>query len=146
MAEGIVEAYKIISPAISTAGVYYFTTDSGVNYEVRFGRRQDNILHATIVFGVINDEYEGEEYVLTNKGELYRVMTTIVKIVKIFMVEHPKMLVYEFTGLAKEGESENKLSARINLYKRYLPKIFNNEWKFDYSKGNTIYVTHKRNL
>ncbi|MCX6297088.1 MAG: hypothetical protein NTX97_13710, partial [Bacteroidetes bacterium] len=68
---GSVEEYKITAPAISTAGVYYFTTDHDINYEVRFGRRQDNILHATIVFGVTNDEYEGEEYTVTNKGELY---------------------------------------------------------------------------
>jgi len=141
MTQGFVNAYTIIPPAIITAGVYYFTTDSGVNYEVRFGRRQDNILHATIVFGVTNDEYEGEEYTLTNKGELYRVMTTIVDVVKMFMAEHPKMVAYEFTGLAKEGESEDKLTSRINLYKRYLPRIFDKEWKFDYSRGNTIIVT-----
>ena len=134
-----VKEYKIVSPAISTAGVYFFTTDSGINYEVRFGRRQDNILHATIVFGVTNDEYEGEEYTLTNKGELYRVMTTIVKVIKLFMAEHPKMICYEFTGLAKEGEGENKNTARINLYKRYLPKIFESGWDFKF-KGNTILV------
>ncbi|MFL5763653.1 MAG: hypothetical protein ACJ77K_06895 [Bacteroidia bacterium] len=138
---GSVEEYKITPPAISTAGVYYFTTDSGINYEVRFGRRQDNILHATIVFGVTNDEFEGEEYTVTNKGELYRVMTTIVTVVKIFMAEHPKMITYEFTGLAKEDEPEDKLTSRINLYKRYLPRIFDKEWKFDYSRGNTIMVT-----
>jgi len=131
--------YEIILPAIITAGVYLFTTDKDVNYEVRFGRRQDNILHATIVFGVTNEEYEGEEYTLTNKGELYSVMNTIVSIVKMFMKEHPKMLTYEFTGLAKEGESSNKLSARNNLYKRYLSKIFDNTWAFQI-KGNTILV------
>jgi hypothetical protein len=140
MNSGFVKEYEIIRPAITTAGVYYFTTDSGIQYEVRFGRRQDNILHASIVFGVINDEFEGEEYSLTNKGEVYRVMTTVVKVVNIFMEEHPKMITYEFTGLAKEGESEDKLSSRINLYKRYLPRIFNNEWKFDYSRGNTIVI------
>lgn len=144
MSGGSVPSYKIIPPAISTAGVYYFTTDAGVNYEVRFGRRQDNILHATIVFGVTNDEYEGEEYTVTNKGELYRVMTTIVDVVKMFMVEHPKMITYEFTGLAKDDEPEDKLTSRINLYKRYLPKIFDKEWKFDYSRGNTILVTRNR--
>lgn len=139
---GSVEEYAITAPAISTAGVYYFTTDSDINYEVRFGRRQDNILHATIVFGVTNDEFEGEEYTVTNKGELYRVMTTIVKVVKMFMAEHPKMVTYEFTGLAKESEPEDKLTSRINLYKRYLPRIFDRgEWKFDYSRGNTIIVT-----
>ena len=141
MNEGNVEEYKIIAPAISTAGVYYFNTDSDINYEVRFGRRQDNILHATIVFGVTNDEFEGEEYTVTNKGELYRVMTTIVHVVKMFMAEHPKMVTYEFTGLAKDTEPEDKLTSRINLYKRYLPRIFDKEWKFDYSRGNTIIVT-----
>lgn len=141
MEKGWVEEYKIIEPAISTAGVYYFTTDSGVQYEVRFGRRQDNILHATIVFGVINEEYDGEEYTITNKGELYRVMTTIVHVAKMFMNEHPKMIAYEFTGLAKDNEPENKLTSRINLYTRYLPRIFNEDWKFDYSRGNTIIVT-----
>lgn len=146
MAYGLLPSYKIISPAITTAGIYFFTTDSGVKYEVRFGRRQDNILHAVIVFGVINDEFEGEEYIVTNKGELYRVMTTIVEIVKIFMREHPKMMVYEFTGLAKENESENKLSARINLYKRYLPNMFEKTiWKYDFSKGNTVFVIRNKN-
>jgi hypothetical protein len=144
MTGGLVEGYKIIKPAISTAGVYYFTTDSNVNYEVRFGRRQDNILHATIVFGVTNDEYEGEEYTLTNKGEVYKVMATVVNVVKMFMAEHPKMTTYEFTGLAKSDEPEDKLTSRINLYKRYLPVIFENDWKFDYSAGNTISIIRIR--
>lgn len=135
--------YKIVPPAISSAGVYYFTTDSGVNYEVRFGRRQDNILHATIVFGVINDEYEGEEYVVTNKGEVYRVMATVVRVVKIFMAEHPKIMCYEFTGVAKEGEDEDGNTIRINLYKRYLPKIFDKDWEFNF-KGNAAIVTRVR--
>ena len=138
--EGTVSGYKITPPAISTAGVYFFTTDSGVNYEVRFGRRQDNILHATIVFGVTNDEYEGEEYTVTNKGELYRVMQTIVDVIKIFMGEHPKMVCYEFTGLAREGESENKATARINLYKRYLPFIFDEHWEYQIKGNNNILV------
>jgi len=131
--------YTVIPPAIPSAGVYFFTTDSGQNYEVRFGRRQDNILMATIVFGVINDEYEGEEYVVTNKGELYNVMATIVKIVKMFMEEHPKIVSYEFTGYAKPNEDENQDTVRINLYKRYLPQIFDKSWTFHY-KGNTIVV------
>ena len=106
MAKGLTKEYRIIPPAIATAGVYYFTTDKDAQYEVRFGRRQDNILHATIVFGVINDEYEGEEYVETNDGDLYRVMATIVQVVRIFMTQHPKMVTYEFTGIAKESENE----------------------------------------
>jgi hypothetical protein len=71
-------------------------------------------------------------------------MATVVKIVKMFMVEHPKVISYEFTGYAKAGENENQDTIRINLYKRYLPKIFDTtQWKFDY-RGNTIVVNKIR--
>lgn len=137
---GTLPLYKIIAPAIPSAGVYFFTTDSGIQYEVRFGRRQDNILHATIVFGVINDEFDGEEYIETNRGEVFRVMNTIVKIVKMFMHEHPKIVSYEFTGIPKEGEDENKSSQRTLLYKRYLPRIFESGFDFNF-KNNSALVT-----
>ena len=144
MSESLAQALKIISPAIPSAGIYYFTTDSGVDYEVRFGRRRDNILHATIVFGVINDEYEGEEYVETNRGEVYRVMATIVKIIHMFIFEHPKVMIYEFTGIAKEGEPEEGATVRANLYKRYLPIIFPEDegWEFNF-QGSNVVVTKK---
>ena len=107
---------------------------------VRFGRRKDNILHATIVFGVINDEYEGEEYVETNKGEVYRVMATLVKVIRMFMAEHPNVMTYEFTGTAKEGEPDDGANARINLYKRYLPVIFpeSEGWLFKFQGSNAV--------
>jgi hypothetical protein len=137
---GSLPLYKIIPPAIPSAGVYFFTTDSGIQYEVRFGRRQDNILHATIVFGVINDEFDGEEYVVTNRGEVFRVMSTIVKIIKMFMAEHPKIVSYEFTGIPKEGEEDEKASQRTLLYKRYLPRIFETGFEFSFT-GNSALVT-----
>jgi hypothetical protein len=141
MVRRLSDGYEIILPAISTAGVYYFNTDNGVKYEVRFGRRQDNVLHSIIVFGVINDEFGGEEYIITNKGDLYRVMATITKVVSLFMAGHPKMMTYEFTGIAREGENETRVSQRISLYKRYLPLIFDSgEWEFDYTRGNTVAV------
>lgn len=135
---GQLPLYKIIAPAIPSAGVYFFTTESGLNYEVRFGRRQDNILHATIVFGVINDEFEGEEYVVTNRGEVFRVMSTIAEIVKMFMAEHPKIMYYEFTGIPKDGEDESKSSQRTLLYKRYLPRIFDNTWQMHFNRNSAL--------
>lgn len=133
-----VKEYTIIPPAIPSARIYLFTTDTGLNYEVRFGRMQDDILKATIIFGVTNDEFEGEEYVVTNHGELYRVMQTIVKIVKMFMAEHPAVMHYEFTGLARDGEDDTKSTARFNLYKRYVLRIFDSSWKMQYSSNKII--------
>lgn len=117
-------------PNIPSAGVYYFNTKSGLRYEVRFGRLQDNILHANIVFGVVNDEFEGEEYIATNRGEVYQVMNTIVEIVKNYMKEHAKVNIYEFNAVGREGEDENTENARMALYRRFLPKIFEQGWKF----------------
>jgi hypothetical protein len=131
---------EIEYPNIPSAGVYYFTTKSGLRYEVRFGRLQDNILHANIVFGVIDDEFEGEEYVTTNRGEVYQVMNTIVEIVKNYMLEHPKVNVYEFNAVGREGEDENVENARMALYRRFLPKIFESGWKFKI-EGNFALVT-----
>ncbi|MFH1004196.1 MAG: hypothetical protein V1781_01675 [Bacteroidota bacterium] len=140
------EIFEIILPAIPSAGLYFFTTTSGVRYEVRFGRKKDNILHVTIVFGVINDEYEGEEYVVTNKGEIYSVMATIAKIVRIFIAKHPNVMIYEFTGLERKGEDKEN-AARINLYKRYFPVVFpsSEEWEFSV-KGNTALVTREEKI
>lgn len=129
-------------PNIPSAGVYYFNTLSGLRYEVRFGRLQDNILHANIVFGVINDEFEGEEYVATNRGEVYQVMNTIVEIIKNYMLEHPKVNIYEFTAVGRDGEDENAENARMALYRRFLPRIFQEGWNFKI-EGNLALVTKK---
>jgi hypothetical protein len=140
----LLSTYKDILPIeypnIPSAGVYYFNTKSGLRYEVRFGRLQDNILHANIVFGVINDEFEGEEYVATNRGEVYQVMNTIVEIVKNYMKEHSKVNIYEFNAVGREGETENVENARMALYRRFLPKIFDDGWKFKID-GNFALVT-----
>lgn len=121
--------FDIEFPAIKSASVFYFNTPSGLRYEVRFGRRQDNILHATIVFGVINEEFEGEEYVTTNRGEVYGVMSTISEIVRSFMAEHPKITTYEFHAVDKDDEDGAHTNARMYLYRRYLPRIFEGSWE-----------------
>jgi hypothetical protein len=133
------QIFPIVFPNIPSGDVYYFTTTSETKYEVRFGRRRDNIFHATIVFGVVNDEYKGEEYTTTNKGELYNVMATISEVIRIFMTHHPRMLIYEFTAVAKENEDEETITVRRHLYERYLGDIFGSKWTYEF-KGNTVLV------
>ena len=114
-------------PAIPSAGVYYFNTKSSLRYEVRFGRLQDNILHTNIVFGVINEEFEGEEYITTNRGEVYQVMNTIVEIIKNYMTEHTKVNVYEFNAIGREGE-DGKIEECVyikDFYQKFSLKIGN---------------------
>lgn len=130
--------YEIVYPAIPSAGLYYFTTDSGMRYEVRFGRKQNDLLSATIVFGVINDEFEGEEYVVTNKGEVFRVMATIVEIVKSFRKQHPNIRSYEFTGEPTSGEVIDRPTKRLRLYSRYLRNIFEDDWCIERQSNKVV--------
>ncbi|MCB0381206.1 MAG: hypothetical protein KDD24_08110 [Flavobacteriales bacterium] len=138
-----VNPYKITPPAIKSGTIYSFTTDSGVNYEVRFGRKQDNILNATIVFGVTNDEYEGEEYSITNKGEVYQVMATIVEVVRIYKDEHPNVNSFEFTGEQSEKEKVKNKNVRLNLYHRYIPKVFDNTWSIEFTDDKIVIKKNK---
>lgn len=121
--------YKINYPAIKTGNIYTFQTLNGVDYEVRFARKKNNLLHATIAFGVLNDEYEGEEYVQTNKGDALKVMSTIVTIFNNYKKEHPNINTYEFVGEPTIKENADSPLKRLNLYRRYLPYIFDESWR-----------------
>lgn len=117
------QPYHIIPPVIKSGTVYSFITDSRLNYEVRFGRKQNNILNSTIVFGLTNEEYDGEEYSVTNKGEVYRVMATIVEVVRQYKAEHPNINLFEYTGEQSEIEKSKNRNVRLALYSRYIKKF-----------------------
>jgi hypothetical protein len=132
--------YKIELPVIKSGSLYKFETQSEIEYEVRFARKKNNLLHASIAFGVLNDEFEGEEYGLTNKGEAYRVMTTIVIIVKTYMEQHPNVNIYEFVGEPTAAEQDEFPAKRLNLYNRYLPQMFDKKWQFNLH-GNKMVIS-----
>lgn len=137
------EPYPIIPPRIPSGNTYLFTTDSGMEYEVCFARKKHDLLSATVAFGVTNEEFEGEEYVATNKGELYRVMATVVEVVKMYLREHPHIRTLEFTGEPTEEEDDRSNTTRIRLYERYLGKIFDENWE-PRMENNRIVMQKKR--
>lgn len=132
--------YIIDYPVIKSGSVYKFTTDSHIDYEVRFARKKNNLLHTSIAFGVLNDEFEGEEYALTNRGEAFRVMTTIVVVVRAYMQEHPNVKIYEFVGEPTAQEHDEFPRKRLNLYNRYLRKMFDQSWEFNLD-GNKMIIS-----
>ena len=133
--------FEFQAPSIPSAGVYYFNSGENVEYEVRFGRKQADILAANLVFGVINEEYEGEEYVLTNKGEFYSVMKTIEAIIDHFLEHNPNIHSIEFAGEPDGSELDNNTQTkRTKVYIRHAKRIFSSEnWKI-YSTGNKVSV------
>lgn len=139
----LAQSYQFTPPNIASGSIFLFTTDNGLEYEVRFARKKDNLLHSTIAFGVLNEEYEGEEYVVVNKGEMFRVMATIVDIIREYIVRHPNVRVFEYAGEPTSKDPVDGISKRMKLYDRYLLTIFGPNWNFD-QNGNKMIISKKK--
>jgi hypothetical protein len=123
--------YPIVYPDFGENGLYRFTTKNGIQYEVMFGRRESNPLCVTVVFGVVNEEFDGEEYVETKRHDHYYVMATVVKIVKHYVESKTHLKLVEFTGVSREDENEKTINTRVKFFSRYLGQIFEKNWLFE---------------
>ena len=62
--------------------------------------------------------------VVTNKGELFKVMATVTAIIKKDLQDHPEIDTITFTPAKKGSETTN--ISRLNLYTRYIKNAFPN--------------------
>jgi hypothetical protein len=103
-----------------------------------FGRREQNPLHVTVVFGVTNEEFEGEEYVETKQHDHFNVMATLVQIMRHFIENRSSIKFIEFTGVARAGENDKTSTVRVRFFSRYLKAIFDDNWYFETSENKMI--------
>ena len=132
------EPYEIEVPEIQSGDTYYFTTESGLMYQVRFGKKRDNYLGNIINFSVLSDEFE-DEYDETNRGEVYRIVATVIEIVSLYHSYHPHSDTYEFTGEFKDEHESQAASIRSRLYYRYARQILNESWR-PVLEGNKVTI------
>jgi len=141
------KVFKYTPPQIDSAGVYYFTTDAGIDYEVRFGRKKTDILAVNIVFGVLNEEYDGEEYIMTNAGEFYSIMMTITDIVQDFHAKNPNVHCFEFAGEPRQENQPRptKPTKRTRVFLKWAHRIFSKDaWMINLI-GNKVFIERLRN-
>ena len=104
--------------------LYEFVTDLGTHYEVMFDIEEDYSKDGpwesmNIEYGVDEKDGGGVSYkVETNKGEVFRVMATIVDITKKILKERKNIKTLTFSG-TKKDEDDNR---RNNLYMAYIKK------------------------
>ena len=104
--------------------LYEFVTDLGTHYEVMFDIEEDYSKDGpwesmNIEYGVDEKDGGGVSYkVETNKGEVFRVMATIVDITKKILKERKNIKTLTFTG-SKDDDDDNR---RNNLYMAYIRK------------------------
>jgi len=132
------EPYEIEIPEIQSGDTYYFTTESGLMYQVRFGKKRDNYLGNIINFSVLSDEFE-DEYSETNRGEIYRIIATVMEIIRIYHENHAHSDTYEFTGEFKDEHETQPASIRSRLYFRHAQRVLNSNWK-PILEGNKVTI------
>ena len=116
--------YKLTRTVGDYFRLYEFVTDLGTHYEVTFEIEEDFSKDEpwefmNIEFGVDEKDGGGVSYkVETNRGEVFRVMATIVDITKKILKERKNIKTLTFSG-AKKDEGDNR---RNNLYMAYIRK------------------------
>jgi len=139
-----VRHYEIFAPAIKTGAEYYFETESGLRYQVIFARKKNSYLEHIINFSVLNEEFE-DEYSETNRGEIYRVIATVVEIIRMFHQHHGSSLSYEFSGEFKAGNEARGVSILTRLYERKAREILHPDWELEL-QGNKVVGRYTRRL
>ena len=111
--------------------IYAFDTESyPYTVELQYADLDNYDEDATNILGVrfyVADEDDPDmerDDVVTNKGELFRVMATVTAIIKKDLQDHPEIDTITFTPAKKEGETTNV--SRLNLYTRYIKNAFPN--------------------
>ena len=138
------DVYAIKKPEIESGSTYYFQTDSGLTYQVTFGKKKNNYLGNIVNFSVLSDEYE-DEYSETNRGEVYHIISTMIEVVRLYHNNHPYSNSYEFSGEFKDKRDEKEISIRTRLYFRVASRVIDTEqWNLSL-EGNKVVITRKNN-
>ncbi len=120
--------YSIQCPAIKSGAEYFFETESGLRYQVLFAKKKNSYRENIVNFSVLSDEFE-DEYSETNRGEIYRVIATVVEIIRTYHSHHAYSSSYEFSGEFKKGNENRETSIRTLLYYRKAKEVMHPGWK-----------------
>jgi hypothetical protein len=77
-----------------------------------------------IMFGTTDEEGNRDLKAITNKGQLYRVMATVVAAVKKDLENHRYIKTLSFEPSKRSGKDTDQSNARANLYKRFVKGQF----------------------
>jgi len=121
----------------SNTRIYGFDTEN-YPYTVELGNVTDEEEPNEIgVRFYVPDEKDPDierDNIVTNKGELFKVMATITAIIKKDLKNHPEIDSITFNPAKKEGETTN--ISRLNLYTQYIKNAYPNATITSRDRGN----------
>lgn len=128
------QPYSFQRPAYQSIRYYTFTDLQQHEYMVQFARDSKNPLKVFIDLSV--RDYE-DEYSLTNAGDVYGVMSTVLHIVMDYLEMHPQVNNIQVSAV---NEDEQAVNRRMHLYLRYLGRVpFFDNWVVT-TEADTIHL------
>ena len=137
--EGNANSYPYTSLYFDASGIFKFITDSNLKYKLTLSIKINALeIEFGIDTGNLNDHSE------TNRGELFKVMATIFKIVFNYVKDHSEIKYIRWNPKQKENRLDNiKPNQRDELYKKYILKYIPNAKIF--TSGGTTFAQIKDN-
>ena len=102
---------------------YSFTTEQDLKYIVELLPYEDHEDKITVDFGI--DQDGDISHPETNAKDLFKVMSTIVDIIKNYVETHSNVNTIIFSSIAKSGEIKRGETQRDRLYKTFFKKQLN---------------------
>jgi hypothetical protein len=105
------------------ARIYHFDTKNHP-YGVELFHDEDTPNEMSVRFYIIDKEHPdiARDDVVTDKGELFKVMSTVTNIIKKDLKFHPEIDTITFVPNKKSGETTNV--SRLNLYLKYIKNSY----------------------
>jgi hypothetical protein len=79
-----------------------------------------------IMFGLKTEQYIGGDTRRTNKGDQYKIMATVTKILKDYINQHPELVEISYEPVKKDANDQG----REKLYQAYTQKNLPNSWQY----------------
>jgi hypothetical protein len=111
---------------------------------------EENGPSLAIQFGVIDQQGHKSTKTLTNKGEIYRVLSTVADIVKTDLESHKYIKTLEFVPSQRLGKDTEKSNARSRIYIDYIIKrlgedTIDPESDIRITSAGTVYIELPKN-
>lgn len=116
---------------------YTFENEEGKEYCVQFVQKKSHFNEYIVDLSI--RDMDLDEYLTTNFGDVFRVMSTVVEILLDFIDNAPHTVKIEFVPVGETNQEHNR---RLIVFERYA-KIFMQISNWNYKIDNTTFTLFK---
>lgn len=133
----LAQAYNFHKPAYLGTRQYSFENENGVAYYVQFVQKKTQFNHYIVDLSIRDNDLD--EYLTTNFGNVFRVMSTVVCILIDFIEHSNHVSQIEFVPISEANKNRNR---RMIVFERYA-RIFRKLTGWEYQITNNTFRLYK---